>query len=344
MQTSNRSSFYIAHDHARRRLSFLGVFLALGLILSACKPVSTTSTPTSKKLSSTMQMPTIAQETLETKASTEASISTLPPLQTTPSASSESPTLKPTKHELDTSTLLDTLDSGVDWHVLIKDLDSSETLLAINADQSFNPASMIKIPIAMAVLNKNKELGRSLNDLQKIGIKGRSFGALLYAMVVKSEEPATQILENFAWGDDYLRLILDSWGIEKTFFDPRRSTCKDLAIALEGLHKQSILDSESNQYLIDLMLEQTENDSKYLGVLKESLPGSSFANKRGTLTGPTVVADHGIFSYKGKTWIIIIAGTPDDSDTANFDTIAASIERFAKALAGELEGLAVSQP
>lgn len=340
MAKSTHSSF----KHLSSKLNLFWLFIVLAVVFNACKPVSTLSTPTSKSHSSTKSVPSVTPKGQETLASSATPKQTNIPNQTKPSSNTETITPTTTKYVFDPSAMLQALDPGADWYILIKDLDSDEVLLNIKANQSFNPASMIKIPLAMAVLNKNKELGRNLDDLEKIGIEGRSFGALLYAMVVKSEERATQILENFAWGDNYLREILDSWGIEETFFDPRRSTCEDLAIALEGLHSQSILDPETSQYLIDLMLVQTENDSKYLGVLEDSLPGSTFANKRGTMTSPTVVADHGLFSYEGKTWMIIIAGIPDESETATFDTIAASIERFAEALATQLQGLASSQP
>ncbi len=72
-------------------------------------------------------------------------------------------------------------------------------------------------------------------------------------------------------------------------------------------------------------------------VIPGTLSGATFANKRGTTGLTSVVADHGLLSYKGKTWIVIIAGTPDENGTATFESIAASIERFGYALAHELK-------
>lgn len=245
---------------------------------------------------------------------------------------------------IDPSLLLTTLDTNVDWHVLLKDLDTGQIILEIKPNELFRPASMIKIPLALAVLDINHQMGRTLADLENIGIEGRSFEALLKAMVVYSEEEATQILEYFARGDNKLRNTLISWDIPNTTFHPRQTSCHDLATALEGIYTQRYLTPEMNAFLIDLMLEQTENDVKYLGVLTSELPGATFANKRGLETSPAVVADHGLLSYNDKNFIVIIAGTPDDNDTANFDTIAESIERFGYALAEQIARLTKTQP
>ncbi len=316
------------------------VVSVLGLLLSACQPVPTQPLPIETTTSKT--------EIFQGATSTVAPANTPTP-QATPTQNDlpliqDTATAQPNKDSLYEEALFQTLDKDVDWFILIKDLENDKVLLAQNPDQSFNPASMIKVPLAMVVLAKSQEQGRSLENLQNIGIEGRSFHALLHAMIVHSEEHATEILEYYARGDDFLATTLTAWGFKETFFDPRRSSCEDLAKALEAIHKQSILDEEKSVYLLNLMLEQTENDSKYLGVLTHLLPGSTFANKRGTMGNPTIVADHGLLAYQGKTYLIIIAGTPNANDTANLETIGASIERFAEVLAGEIKGLINPQP
>ncbi len=35
-------------------------------------------------------------------------------------------------------------------------------------------------------------------------------------------------------------------------------------------------------------------------------------NKRGTSATPPIVADMGILEYKGKAWIIVLSGRPDE--------------------------------
>lgn len=244
----------------------------------------------------------------------------------------------------DPSELMKTLDDDVDWHVLVKDLDTGNILFDIKPDEIYQPASMIKVPITMAVLKISQDLGRTIEDLIAIGIKGRSFNALMRASIIHSEEEATEILEFYTWESNRLRKIMDEWGLTKTTFDPRKSTCNDLAKALEGLHDQSLLGAEMSEYLIGLMLEQTENDKKYIGVMTSILPDSTFANKRGFMPYPSVVGDHGLLQYNDKTWLIIIAGTPNKKDTANLTTIGQSIERFGTNLAEQILKIYPPQP
>lgn len=325
------SLFNMTGYQAIRPLFLLIIFASI--LLSACTakspPQTETAAPQETSLPTVTRTKTLV---IETRTPTDTSS---PVIEVSPSKET-SPTPTETA-KIDVSLLSSTLDSDVDWHILLKDLDSGEIILEVKPDEIFNPASMIKIPLALAVLDINHQMGRTLTDLKNIGPEGRNFAALLEAMVILSEEEASQALEYFARGDNRLRNTLISWDIPNTTYHPRLSTCNDLATALEGIHHQHFLPAEMNDYLLDLMLVQTENDSKYLGVIPGTLSGGTFANKRGTMTGPTVVADHGLLSYKGKTWIVIIAGTPDENGTATFESIAASIERFGYALADELK-------
>ena len=314
------------------RLLVLIIILA-SFLLNACAgknpPMVETPLPQQTSLPTMARIETLAIETVSTTFTSIPATEASPRKETTPT-----PTQTP---KIDVSLLSSALDSDVDWHILLKDLDTGDVIFKNKPDELFNPASMIKIPLALAVLDINHQMGRTLADLKNIGPKGRSFAALLEAMVVLSEEQASQDLEFFARGDNRLRNTLISWDMPNTTYHPRLSTCDDLATALEGIHNHRFIPAEMNDFLLDLMLVQTENDSKYLGVIPATLPGASFANKRGTMTGPTVVADHGLLSYQGKTWIVIIAGTPDENGTATFETIAESIERFGHALAEELK-------
>lgn len=337
--------FLIANS-LKKVILFGCLMTGIALMLNACHTEqinpNSNETPTHKSIESPISLITPSAPLINT--SLPALTSGPSPLPADQTLAAEKTEIITIKTSLDKDLLFQTLDSDVDWFILIKDLDSDEVLFEENASQSFNPASMIKVPLAVAVLARAQEQGRSLEDLSNIGIEGRSFSAFLRAMLVHSEEDATRILEFYARGDGFLPKFLKSWGLNGTFFDPRRSSCVDLAKSLESLFRHNILDQEMSAYLLDLMRVQTENDSKYLGVMSSLLPGSSFANKRGTMGNPTIVADHGLLSYQEKNWLIIIAGTPNASATANLETIGASIERFAQVLATELKSIAEAQP
>ena len=162
----------------------------------------------------------------------------------------------------------------------------------------------------------------------------RDKSSLLEAMVVRSEESATDALEYFARGENQLRKKLDGWGLVNTKYDPRTSTASELLNSLELLNTGTALNRENTQYLLNLMDAFTENDQILLGKFNTQLPECEFQNKRGTMLNPTIVADMGILKCGENSWYLVVAGTPSVDSTATFEDIQASIERFAAAFAG----------
>ena len=218
----------------------------------------------------------------------------------------------------DFSHLESKLSPGVDWYILIEDANTAETLFERSATTPFPPASMIKIPTAMAVLSILEDQGRTLDDMKSIGINGRNFDSLLEAMVVHSEESAADTLEYFARGDNQLRKKLDGWGLIHTKYDPRTSTVSELLTSLRLLNTGAALNQENTRFLLDLMAVYTENDQILLGKLTQELPGCDFLNKRGTMLSPTIVSDMGILRCGDRSWYLLIAGIPARDSTATF--------------------------
>lgn len=238
--------------------------------------------------------------------------------------------IAPTQPALSLTDLEDTLIDGVDWYFQIESSDGT-ILLSRNFEASFHPASMIKVPTAMVVLKILENEGKPLADIQNYGISGRNFADLLEAMIVRSEESATDALEFYARGDNRLRQILDQWGLTETTYDPRRSTVKDLMASLRLLDSGEALSAEYQSFFLDLMGQYTENDDILLGKMLVNLPDCQFLNKRGTLLNPTVVSDMGILRCGERSWYLVIAGTPAADSTRTFEDIQACIESFALA-------------
>ena len=260
---------------------------------------------------------------------------TVPTQTSTSQAKVETPSPTATQISItDLSSLESEIIPGVDWYILIRDANTGNNLFERNADSSFPPASMIKIPTAMAVLSILQDQGRTLEDLKTTGINGRNFDSLLEAMVVRSEESATDALEYFARGENQLRKKLDGWGLVNTKYDPRTSTASELLNSLELLDTGTALNRENTQYLLNLMDAFTENDQILLGKFNTQLPECEFQNKRGTMLNPTIVADMGILKCGENSWYLVVAGTPSVDSTATFEDIQASIESFAATFAG----------
>ena len=293
------------------------VFLLLSFTLQASLPGTPlpTATPPAIEVS-----PDITKQ--QTPTATSTTSPTLQPATATPL----SVTLTPSP---DLAQLLDkSLIEGVDWYIGVESMDG-ERLYARNTEESFAPASMIKIPIAMVVLKILEFRGDTLEDIKSYGIS-RNFSEMLEAMIVRSEEAATESLEYFARGDNRLRSYLDWWGIKHTTFDPRRSTVEDLLLSLKLINTREALNEEFSDYLLNLMSTYTENDGILLGAMMEKLPQCVFYNKRGTLLNPTIVSDMGILKCGEQAWYLVIAGTPAVDSTANFEDIQASIEEFGR--------------
>lgn len=302
----------------RFRSNFIVILTLFSLFLSACQVNSATEETPSP---TTVVLPMLSM--------------TVPTQTSTSQAKVETPSPTATQISItDLSSLESEIIPGVDWYILIRDANTGNNLFERNADSSFPPASMIKIPTAMAVLSILQDQGRTLEDLKTTGINGRNFDSLLKAMVVHSEESATDALEYFARGENQLRKKLDGWGLVNTKYDPRTSTASELLNSLELLDTGTALNRENTQYLLNLMDAFTENDQILLGKFNTQLPECEFQNKRGTMLNPTIVADMGILKCGENSWYLVVAGTPSVDSTATFEDIQASIERFAAAFAG----------
>ncbi len=303
----------------QRSLKFITILVILILFLAACQLNTLKSTPSPNPILETPAAPTVI----------------LPSQTEVAQMPSETPAATAIQDDSrDFSSLNDALIEGVDWYILIQDANSGEILFKRNPDSPFPPASMIKIPTAIAVLSILEDQGRTLEDLKTNGINGRNFDGLLEAMVVRSEESATDALEYFARGDNQLRKKLDSWDLTNTKYDPRTSTASELLKSLELLNTGVALNEEYTQYLLNLMSAFTENDQILLGKFTDQLPDCMFFNKRGTMLNPTIVADMGILKCGENSWYLVVAGTPSVDSTATFEDIKASIESFAVAFVG----------
>ena len=302
----------------RFRSTFIVILTLFSLFLSACQVNSATEETPSP---TTVVLPMLSM--------------TVPTQTSTSQAKVETPSPTATQISItDLSSLESEIIPGVDWYILIRDANTGNNLFERNADSSFPPASMIKIPTAMAVLSILQDQGRTLEDLKTTGINGRNFDSLLEAMVVRSEESATDALEYFARGENQLRKKLDGWGLVNTKYDPRTSTASELLNSLELLDTGTALNRENTQYLLNLMDAFTENDQILLGKFNTQLPECEFLDKRGTMLNPTIVADMGILKCGENSWYLVVAGTPSVDSSATFEDIQASIESFAATFAG----------
>ena len=210
------------------------------------------------------------------------------------------------------------LNQGGVWQVVVKPV-GEETSFTREADMVIHPASVIKVPLAMLVVKYLQSQDGGLENalLTAPPEAGRTYDQLLRAMLVLSEETATDILERdmrARMGDQEIEKTLAGWGAENTTLEPRRTTAREAAILWEGLFDQSLLGEQASQILLVYLAEITSGDTVRIWRLSGLLPdGSRIFNKRGSLTRPMVVADSGVVVLPdGKAYVICIFGEPDD--------------------------------
>ncbi|MDA1329649.1 MAG: hypothetical protein DWG76_01805 [Chloroflexi bacterium] len=215
-----------------------------------------------------------------------------------------------------------------EWFASIKEVGGAQ-LYQFNPFEVFHPASTIKVLIALgfyAWLEDQKV--RSFDDfITERGTAGRTYQQLLRAMIVESEEKATEALVGFL-GAEWLEEVWEDWGLNASRANPRRSRAIEVAEALEGLYTGKWITAESRGHLLGLMAEYTKSDEGRLGLIRGKLPtGSVIYNKRGSLVeAPRVVADSGIIQIgaSGPAYIFSLHGLGRDG--SSYEALEATLD------------------
>ena len=173
------------------------------------------------------------------------------------------------------------------------DLESGE-LVAIEGDNPFPMASTVKVAVAANYLLQVEHGRRSLDD--RIG--GRSARALIEAMLIRSDNYATDLLLRDLGGPKTLQSWLTQVGIGGLRVDrniaqllaARRdlkdvrdsSTPRAMVTLLKRIDDGSLLQPSSRSYLLGLMGRCLTGKNRIRGLLPT---GTHVQNKTGTLSG-----------------------------------------------------------
>ncbi len=187
--------------------------------------------------------------------------------------------------------------SGVGkWYSEIREFDGP-LIYNFNPYESFHPASTIKVPIAMAFMHwlEEQNMDAPLTYLATKGTGGRTYQQLLRAMLVESEEEATDILVAFL-GEAQIQAQWRAWAFTRTQLSPRRSSSTELLLFFEELLAGEMLSEQNSSTILDLLAAHSPSDETRIGLIKDSLPENSVIyNKRGSLVqAPRVLSDSGI--------------------------------------------------
>lgn len=182
-----------------------------------------------------------------------------------------------------------------DVGVAALDLKSGE-LVSVRGDQPFPMASTVKIAVAANYLAQVEHGRRSLDD--RIG--GRSARSLIEAMMIRSDNQATDILMRDLGGPKTLQSWLDQHGLsglridrniaqllrsKRDLWDVKdSSTPRAMVTLLQKLDNGALLKPDSRSFLFDVMSRCRTGKNR----MRALLPAwARVENKTGTLSGYT---------------------------------------------------------
>ena len=208
-----------------------------------------------------------------------------------PAWAASSPHLEPLERQLGWLAAAQTSDVGI----AALDLKSGE-LVSLRGDEPFPMASTVKIAVAANYLAQVEYGRRSLDDT----ISGRSARSLMEAMIIRSDNHATDVLIRDLGGASTLQSWLDQHQLKGLRIDrniaqllsARRdlkdvrdsSTPRAMVDLLARIDSGKLLKPEGRSYLLTLMARCKTGKNRIRGMLPF---GTHVENKTGTLNGLT---------------------------------------------------------
>ena len=217
--------------------------------------------------------------------------------------------------------------------------------ISINSDNYIWPASLAKIPLALAVMkkvesgdwklsnelvllpgDKNTESGDAENPLDEYPTGTRfTIETLLKELLVNSDNTAFFILGRNLH-DDEIKQVVDGLGLEELFSAEGRVSAKEYSRLFRALYTASFLNREHSE-----MLLQWLDDSPFNEFLSRDIPESvPFPHKYGEKINLNVYADSGIVYIPNRPYIITVLVQGDE--TAPFEKEKARAAEFMRAV------------
>lgn len=211
--------------------------------------------------------------------------------------------------------------------------------VTINADTRFWPASLSKMPTAMAVLKKveNKEWKLSnelvlfaddkderFGELYKAPVGSRfTIEQLLQEILINSDNTAHKILVRNLSSDDYLE-IFEALGLEELFDQDYNISPKEYSRIFRALYNASYLKREHSQQLLTWL-----STTRFNEFLDDGVPAEvPIAHKIGEETIEHTFLDSGIVYVPHRPYLITVMVDVHDGDR---DKAASIIQELSQA-------------
>lgn len=189
--------------------------------------------------------------------------------------------------------------------------------ISINPDLRILPASLIKVPLAMAVMKKIERgewlLSNELvmmkddRDIKWGDVHKRPIGStitiqtLIEEMLLNSDNTAYRILYRNMSFDD-LQDVLITLGLEDLFNEEGKMSAKEYTRLMRALYASTYLDAKYSQFLLDILAKTSYDE--YLG---QGIPDTvKFSHKIGENIEEQVISDSGIVYIDGRSYLISV--------------------------------------
>jgi hypothetical protein len=235
-----------------------------------------------------------------------------------------------------------------EWNIQVHEIGRGE-LFEWRKNVPYHAASTIKVPLSVLTLQRiaddyREELAQSdlASVLSRYGTGGRTFDQLISAMLVRSEESATEILGEYCKKGMNVTEGLKSLGMYESMYEPRRTTQKDMFNFWKNLVGGDLVTQKEREYLLEKLNEYTPNDDLYLGRIKETFPNTIQWNKRGVIVDSIMtIQDTGVIQIgegsNKRTFYVGIAGTSKPGKEISYEGGVEYIDKVVDLLVGYLK-------
>ena len=199
--------------------------------------------------------------------------------------------------------------------------------IAVNKDAEYFPASLLKVPLVMAVVKKIEDGEWKWSDEVVLteADKNSNFGdlwrqpvgehftveALIRQLLVNSDDTAYFMLLRNVTPED-LHKVQEHLGIQDFFSHDMKISAKKYAPILRSLHSASYLSVQDSEKILQWMSEYSFNN-----YLASGLPrGMPFAHKIGIYEEKGVYLDAGIVYVPQRPYILIVMVNEKNSEKA----------------------------
>lgn len=199
------------------------------------------------------------------------------------------------------------------YSVSVRELGGLETSVSLNGSDMQEPASVMKLFVAYAVLDRIDEGRLSFATATRSGV---SVQECLRVMIHVSDNYChwdlvaligNQNLNNKFWTEGYTRTVYEGRSGNGTWYSSKRTSTNDVALLLSRLNDGTLLSPASTDHFIGLLETQVWRHRLPAGMP----PGTPIANKTGYLWVSTgyIHADVGIVSSPHGPIVVAIIGS-----------------------------------